>query len=210
MELMDVIEKRRTVRDFLDRPVPQGVIEKALTAGLMAPSYNHQKQVCFTLVRDHGLRLGLIAAEGMKDEVSERFRETLKREYEKLAQQMYMDAIPKQNKMIRYAPELLVVSYKPKKAFADSRTPADQNCHAAVWACIQNILLSLAEDDVYGTTMVPDNTAAMKEVLGMPHELEIAVLLPFGYKSPDALIIPQKNVSVSEVLRIDRWEQSNK
>lgn len=206
MELMEAIEKRRTVRDFLDKPVPQSIIEKALYAGLKAPSYNHQKQVYFTLVRDPVLRLGLIAAEGMKDEVSETFKATLQREYEKLAQQMYMDAIPKQNRMIRYAPELLLVSYKPKKAFADSRTPADLNCHAAVWACIENILLSLAEDDVFGTTMVPDNTAAMKEVLGMPSELEIAVLLPFGYKSPNAMIIPQKDVSVKEALCIDRWE----
>lgn len=205
MELMEAIEKRKTVRDFLDKRVPEDVIKKALYAGLKAPSYNHQKQVFFTLVRDPKLRLGLIAAEGMKDEVSETFQATLKREYEQLAQEMYMDAIPKQNKMLRDAPELLVVSYKPKKAFADSRTPADLNCHAAVWACIENILLSLAEDDIYGTTMVPDNTAAMKQVLNMPQELEIAVLLPLGYKAPDAKIIPQKDVSVDDALHIDRW-----
>lgn len=60
-------------------------------------------------------------------------------------------------------------------------------------------------NDVYATTMVPDNTAAMKEVLGMPKELEIAVLLPLGYKSPDAFIIPQKEVSVKDALHIDRW-----
>lgn len=205
MELMEALEKRRTVRDFLDKPVPEEVIKKALYAGLKAPSYNHQKQVYFTLVRDPELRLGLIAAEGMKDEVSETFKAALKKEYEKLAQEMYMDAIPKQNKMLKYAPEVLVVSYKPKKAFAQSRTPADLNCHAAVWACIENILLSLAEDGVFGTTMVPDNTPAMKEVLGMPEELEIAVLLPFGYMSPDFRIIPQKEVSVEEALHIDRW-----
>jgi nitroreductase len=206
MELMEAIEKRRTVRDFSDKKVPEAVIEKALYAGLRAPSYNHQKQVYFTLVRDPELRLGLIAAEGMKDEVSEKFKAVLKRDYERLAQEMYMDAIPKQNRMLKGAPELLVVSYKPKKAFSESRTPADQNCHAAVWACIENILLSLAENDVYGTTMVPDNTAAMKEVLGMPQELEIAVLLPFGYKSQEAKVVPQKEVSVSSALHIDRWE----
>lgn len=203
---MEAIEKRRTIRDFSYKKVPREVIEKALYAGLRAPSYNHQKQVWFTLVRELKLRLGLIAAEGMKDEVSETFKATLKREYEKLAQEMYTDAIPKQNRMLRDAPELLVVSYKPKKAFFESRTPADQNCHAAVWACIENILSSLAEDGVFGTTMVPDNTAAMKETPGMPQELEIAVLLPFGYKSPDAKIIPQKEVSVKEALHIDRWE----
>jgi nitroreductase len=44
MELMQAIEKRRTVRDFLDKPVAQSVIEKALCAGLKAPSYNHRKR----------------------------------------------------------------------------------------------------------------------------------------------------------------------
>lgn len=205
MELMEAVDKRRTVRDFLNKPVPEEVIKKALYAGLKAPSYNHQKQVYFTLVKDPALRLGIIAAEGMKDEVSETSKAALKREYEKLAQEMYMYAIPRQNRMLKEAPEVLVVSYKPKKAFAQSRTPADLNCHAAVWACIENILLSLAEDDVFGTTMVPDNTPAIKEVLGIPKELEIAVLLPFGYKSPDARIIPQKEVSVEEALHIDRW-----
>jgi hypothetical protein len=54
--------------------------------------------------------------------------------------------------------------------------------------------------------MVPDNTGAIKEVLRIPQEHEIAVLLPFGYKSPNAFIVPQKKASVSEALHTDRWE----
>lgn len=45
MELLEVIEKRRTVRDFSDKEIPQEIIEKSLEAGLKAPSYNHLRIV---------------------------------------------------------------------------------------------------------------------------------------------------------------------
>lgn len=206
MELMEAIEKRRTVRDFTDKAVPKKVIEKALLAGLKAPSYNHLKQVYFTLVKDPGLRHSLAEADKMPDTISQDAIDGLKKYYEPLASEMYIDAIPKQKRMVLTAPEVLIVAYRPKSAISAAKTPADLNCHAAVWACIENILLSLAEDDVYGTTMVPSNTAAIKKVFHMPQELEVAAIIPFGYKSPDAKIIPQKEVSVSSALHIDRWE----
>jgi nitroreductase len=157
MELMEAIEKRRTVRDFQDRPVPEDVIKKALYAGLKAPSYNHQKEVYFTLVRDPQLLLALTVADNMNEEVSESFRKVLQTDYEELARDMYMDAIPKQRRMTLKAPEYLIVAYKPIMPVSATRTVNNLNGHSAVWACIENILLSLAEDGVYGTTMVPEN-----------------------------------------------------
>lgn len=206
MELMKAIEQRRTVRDFEAKPVPEDVTKKALYAGLKAPSYNHQKEVYFTLVKDPALRLEVIKAQGRTGIVTEDMKAGLKKEMEPLACDMYLDAIPKQNSMLRSAAELLVVSYKPKTSFEASKSVADLNCHAAVWACIENILLSLTEDDVYGTTLVPDNTPAIKAVLGIPQQYEIAALLPFGYKADNARIIPQKDVSVDAALHINRWE----
>lgn len=206
MELMDAIEKRRTVRDYLDKPIPAEVIEKALKAGLKAPSYNHLKQVYFTLVKDPALRLALTQTEDMKETVSEQTQQNLQ-SYEEIAREMYLDAIPKQKRMILKAPEVLVVAYKPKTQVADSRRIVDLNCLAAVWCCIENILLSLAEDDIYGTTMVPSNTPAVKQVLNIPQELEVATFITLGYKAPEAKIIPQKAVDLSAILFTDRWEQ---
>ncbi len=205
MELMKVIEKRRTVRDFSGRAVPDDVIRKALYAGLKAPSYNHQKEVTFTLVKDPALRLALTVIEEMSEVVSEAFNKRLREEFEALAREMYMDAIPKQKKMTLSAPELLIVSYKPVKPVAESKIVKELNCHAAVWACIENILLSLAEDDVFGTTMVPDHTQGIKDLLNIPQEFEVAVMIPFGYKADDARIIPQKEVGVDDVLHFDKW-----
>ena len=44
MEFYDVIRKRRSIRQFLDREIPREALERILDAGLKAPSYNHQRR----------------------------------------------------------------------------------------------------------------------------------------------------------------------
>jgi hypothetical protein len=74
-----------------------------------------------------------------------------------------------------------------------------------VWCCIENILLSLAEKNVFGVTFIPKNTQAVKEVLNIPQELEVAAIIPFGYKASDAKAIIQKEVLLEEKLHINKW-----
>ena len=204
MELLDVINSRRTVRDFSEKAVPFEIIQRALNAGLKAPSYNHQKEWNFILVKDQNTRLALTQAEKMVEVVSDKFKKVLE-SYETLAQEMYLDAIPKQKKMILTAPEVLVVVYKPKTQIIESKRVCDLNCLSAVWCCIENILLSLAENDVFGTSDIPEYTSEVKKVLNIPQELEVAVMIPFGYKALNAKIIPQKEVKLESILHTDKW-----
>ncbi|VBB08876.1 nitroreductase [Lucifera butyrica] len=204
MELKDVIIKRRTIRDFSDKPINQEIIKKALRDGLKAPSYNHLKQWDFILVKDHNIRMDLTQTEKMTEEITDGLRLAFAN-HEALAQEMYLDAIPKQKRMILTAPELLVIIYKPKTQIIESKRVYDLNCLASVWCCIENILLSLAEEDIFGVTFIPQNTSAIKEVFNIPQELEIAAIIPFGYKAPDAKIIPQQEIALESRLHINNW-----
>ena len=204
MELMEAIRKRRTVRDFSEEKVAPEIIEKALEAGLKAPSYNHLKEWDFILVKDPNIRVSLTQTEKMIEHATDELKQTLE-SYEALVKNMYLDAVPKQRKMILSAPELLVVVYKPKTLVSVSKRVYDLNCLASVWCCIENILLSLAENDVYGVTFIPQNTCAIKKVLNIPEELEVAAIIPFGYQAEDAKIYPQKEVNLVERLHIDIW-----
>ncbi|MBA1336318.1 MAG: hypothetical protein HPY66_2753 [Firmicutes bacterium] len=204
MELTDAINLRRTVRDFFADRVPYDVVKKALQAGLKAPSYNHQKQWDFILVKDKDIRLQLTKTEEMKDKIDEDLKKRFEM-YDPLSKEMYLDAIPKQRRMIMEAPELLIVVYKPKTQIKESQRVYDLNCLASVWCCIENILLSLAEDNVFGVTFIPQNTALVKDVLNIPQEMEVAAFIPFGYKAKDAKILPQKEAKLEEKLHIDRW-----
>jgi hypothetical protein len=156
------------------------------------------------LVKEQSIRLALTQTEEMIEKVTD----GLKREFQNcgnLVKEMYLEAIPKQKRMLLTAPEVLVVVYKTKTQVSESKRVYDLNCLASVWCCIENILLSLAENDIFGVTFIPKNTLAIKEVLNIPKELEVAVIIPFGYKNSNAKIIPQKEVELKSRLHINNW-----
>jgi nitroreductase len=204
MLLQEAIAKRRTVREFSVRPVHEKIVDKALQAGLKAPCYNHLRQWDFVLVNDPRIRLALTRTEPMKDEVDESMK-ALFEGYDTAVRDMYLYAIPIQKRMILTSPGLICVVYKPKTQVKDSQKIYDLNCLASVWCCIENILLSLAEDDVYGVTFIPQNTAKVKEVLGIPAKLEVAALIPFGYRAESAKDVQQKEISLAERKHIDKY-----
>jgi len=204
MDLIEVINRRRTVRDFSKEEVPFEIIEKSLEAGFKAPSHNHLKEWNFILVKEQNIRLALTQTEEMIEKVTEELKQSFEG-HDALAKDMYLEAIPKQKKMILTAPELLVVVYKPKTQISESKRIYDLNCLASVWCCIENILLSLAENEVFGVTAIPQNTPAIKKILNIPQELEIAAIIPFGYMDSNAKIIPQKEVQLESRLHINKW-----
>ena len=204
MELQEAVIKRRTIRDFSDKLIDPATITAALSAGIHAPSYNHLKQWDFILVSDLKIRIALTQTEEMIEEVPEELRQAFEGE-ETIVKEMYLDAIPKQKKMILTAPVLLVVVYKPKTQIDESKRVYDLNCLASVWCCIENILLSLAENDIFGVTFIPQDTLAVKKILNIPQELEVATIIPFGYKAHTAKIIHQKKVSLEEKIHINNW-----
>jgi hypothetical protein len=65
--------------------------------------------------------------------------------------------------------------------------------------------LSLAAHDIFGVTFIPQHTNRVKEILGIPQELEVAAIIPFGYRADVAKIFPQKEVRLDSVLHEDKW-----
>ena len=204
MEFAEAAAARRTVRDFADRQVPEEIIHKALTLGLKAPSYNHLKEWHFILTGDESVRLAITQTEEMSSVLTEDTKNAF-RDYEPLAKAMYLDALPKQKRMIMTAPGLLTVAFQPKTPVDKASRIYDLNGLASVWCCIENILLSLAEDDVFGVTFIPKDTAAVKKALGIPGVFEIACIIPFGYRADSAVVLPQKTVRLDTVLHHDTW-----
>ena len=51
MEFYDVINERRTVREFLDRDVSIDAIRRILQAGNKAPTWNHNRNWSFIVLR---------------------------------------------------------------------------------------------------------------------------------------------------------------
>jgi nitroreductase len=205
MEFREVIEKRKTIRDFQNKEVPATIIDYAIENGFKAPTYNHLRDWDFIIINTLESKLKLIESENLEKSIDIAELERLFKNEEPIMKEMYLDAIPKQKKMILEAPTVIIVVYKPKMKIGEAKRIYDLNCLASVWTCIENFLLSLAEHNVYGVTFIPQNIEIIKEKLGIPDGLEIASIIPIGYKADDARILKQKRIDISERKHYERW-----
>lgn len=205
MEFREVIEKRRTIRDFQKKEVPMNVIGYAIENGFKAPSYNHLRDWDFMILRSQQSKLKLIETENLDKPIDIKSLEDAFRNEESIMKEMYLDAIPKQKKMILEAPCIIVVVFKPKTKVDEAKRIYDLNCLASIWTCIENFLLSLAEHDVYGVTFIPQQSEILKGKLGIPPELEIASVIPIGYKADNAKNLKQNAISIKDRLHFEKW-----
>jgi len=204
MDLYDAVRKRRTVREFSQRPVPEECVRRALAAGLRAPSNAHLKSWQFILLRDRRLRAQAVVqglkARDMKDpDEIERFLERFDQEELK---KVYRRALPRQQSMMLEAPELLLVLYQ-MKPLGECRTLFELNPLASVWMCIENVMLALAAEGLYGCTYTPYDSAGLKQLLGVPAGFEVAAVIPIGYPREE----PGENQSedLDARLQVDGW-----
>ena len=205
MDFKEVIGKRQTIRDFENKAIPASVVEHAIENAFKAPTYNHLREWDFILISSLEAKLKLIESEHLEKSIDINELEKLFRNEETIMKEMYLDAIPKQKKMILDAPQVIVVVYKPKTSVEKARRIYDLNCLASVWTCIENFLLSLAEHDVFGVTFIPQNTASLKEKFGIPPQLEIAAVIPIGYRVQDAKKLKQKAINIVDRIHTDKW-----
>ena len=67
MELYEAIEKRRTIRDFADKPIAAETVKRILSAGLKAPTNNHLRQWEFVIINDKKERSRVLNLKDMTD-----------------------------------------------------------------------------------------------------------------------------------------------
>jgi nitroreductase len=204
MEFYDVISRRRTVREFQSRPVEEDKVKRVLQAGLMAPSNAHLKYWEFILLRDREGRKNAVIdhlkARDLRDKQEiEKFLDPFKDETLK---RVYRKSLPLQSTMMLEAAELLIVCTK-MKPLDSCRLLFDLNPLASVWMCVENIVLALAAEGLYGCTYTPYDSEGLKKHLGVPDGFEIAAVIPFGY--PASIPESWAGESLETRLHIDRW-----
>lgn len=204
MEFTEAVSRRRTVRHFRPEPVPQDAVRRALEAGLKAPCNAHLKSWQFILLRDRERRLQAVA-EGLKardmkdrDEI-ERF---VARFSDEELKSVYRRSLPVQMTMMLEASEVLVVCYK-MKPLGECRTLFELNPLASAWMCIENVMLALAAEGLFGCTYTPYEATGLKDVLGVPPEYQVAAVIPFGFPMTG----PERQTpeGLDERLHIDGW-----
>lgn len=115
-EFSEVLEKRRTYRDYSDREVSDEILNKVISAAFKAPTNDHLRQFEFVVVRGKENIAKVIAplAKNMaafKDLV---FEVDDTGDKDKMA--MFADALPKQQRMLMQSGLLIIPFYNQKQS----------------------------------------------------------------------------------------------
>ena len=144
MDFYQVLEKRRTIRDFSDKEVTDEVLKKVLSAAFKAPTNDHLRQFEFVVVRgqENIARLVSPVAQNTKN-IQQTGLNAAAGVMDKDEHAMFTDALPKQQRMLMQS-NCLVLPFFRQKDYPLCQ-PADQsslNYFASAWAAVENILLA--------------------------------------------------------------------
>jgi len=204
MDFYEAAARRRTVCEFKPEPVPRESVRRALEAGLQAPCNAHLKSWQFVLLCDREKRLRAVG-EGLKAR-DIKGREEIERFVAQFADEelkkVYRRSLPLQLTMMLEAPGVLVACYKMKPV-DECRSLFELNPLASVWMCIENIMLALAAEGIFGCTYTPYDSEGLKRHLGIPPEYQVAAVIPFGFPKKEPETVRSENLD--ERLHIDEW-----
>lgn len=208
MEFYEVIDRRRTVREFLDKEVDFKVIKRILEAGNKAPTWNHNRSWSFIVLKsDEEKEYAFEYAKKLADKFDAEKYLNAPRPYSiTLAQKMYGYAMPKQFTMLKSAPYVVIPVFKSKGL--NSEYVSRLNPFSTIWCVIENILLAATAEGLAYSMRVPINEEhdIVKKKLKVPPTYMIPIFIGIGYANPNETMLEQNVANIDKQLHFGRWK----
>lgn len=208
MEFYEVINKRRTTRQWLDKDVDFETIKRILDAGNKAPTWDHNRNWHYIVLRTDEEKD--YAFEHVK-KIADKFNAERYLNYPRpypitLGQKMYGHAMPLQYTMLKEAPYVIVPVFKSKKL--NGETVSKLNPFSTIWCVIENIFLAAAAEGLSCSMRIPLNEEhdLVKEKLKVPPTYMIPVFIGIGYPDPNEHVLKQYQPEVEKQLHFEKWK----
>lgn len=178
------LQRRRSVRQFSDRPVPRAIIEKCLLAAGTAPSGANQQPWHFVAIADPAIKTRIRAAA----EAAERDF------YERRAPQEWKDALKplgtdEHKPYLETAPWLIAVFLQRFSRQADGRKVKHYYTDESVGIALGLLIAAVHTAGLVSLTHTPSPMGFLCDILGRPKDLERPyMLLVVGYPDPQASV----------------------
>ena len=208
MDFYEVLEKRRTYRDFSDREVSDEILKRVIGSAFKAPTNDHLRQLEFVVVRgrEHIAKVIAPLAKNMaafKELVAEVDESDDK---DKMA--MFADALPKQQRMLMQS-GLLIIPFFRQLTWPLLK-PVEQsslNYFASAWCALENMLLAATAEGLGAVFHIPvsDEAEKIREIVGAPEGYEFTCLLTMGYPAENAFLPKQKVIDVESRIHTGIW-----
>ena len=143
MELYEVLEKRRTYRDYSDREVSDEIVKKVIAAAFKAPTNDHLRQLEFVVVRGQENIAKVIAPLAKNIAAFKELVFEVDESGDKDKMAMFADALPKQQKMLMQS-GLLIIPFFRQLTYSLMKPVelSSLNYFASAWCAVENMLLA--------------------------------------------------------------------
>jgi iodotyrosine deiodinase len=188
------MDKRRTVRDFSDRPVSKEVMDHIILTASTAPSGAHKQPWTFCVVQDHSIKKQ-IRIEAEKEEY-ESYTNRMPEEWLKDLRPLQTDW---RKEFLEIAPYLIVVF---KKSYELKKDGSKGNVYYAAESCglaCGFLLAAIHHAGLAALTHTPSPMNFLSKVLHRPENEKPFLLIPVGYAAdecwvPDLQRKPLENI----------------
>lgn len=208
MEFYEAVNKRRTVREFLDKAVDFEIIKRILRAGNQAPTWNHNRNWSYIILRtdeekeyafEHAKKIA-----GRFD--AEKYLNAPRPYPTTLAQKMYAYAMPRQYTMLKDAPYVVIPVFQSKEL--NGEYVSKLNSFSTIWCVIENIFLAATAEGLACSMRIPLNEEhdIVKAKLKVPPTYMIPVFIGIGYADPAERELEQNIADLDKQLHFGRWK----
>lgn len=209
MDFYEVLEKRRTIRDFSDKEVSDEVLDKILSAAFKAPTNDHLRQLEFVVVRgqENISRIISPVAKNTKN-IQQTGLEAAADVMDQDGYAMFVDALPKQQRMLMQSDCLVLPFFRQKDS--PLCKPMDQsslNYFASAWAAVENVLLAATAEGLSCAFRIPigNEPEYVKQLVGAPEGYEFTCFLAIGYPAENAHLCKQKEIRTKDRIHRNVW-----
>lgn len=208
MEFYEVLEKRRTYRDFSDREVSDEILKRVIGAAFKAPTNDHLRQFEFVVVRGRENIAKVIAPLAKNMAAFKELVAEVDESDDKDKMAMFADALPKQQKMLIESGVLIIPFFR--QLTCPLLKPIEQsslNYFASAWCALENMLLAATYQGLGTVFHIPvsDEVKQIKEIVHAPKDYELLCLLTMGYPAENASLPKQKVINVEERIHLNVW-----
>jgi nitroreductase len=188
------IQRRRTVRDYADRPVPRAIIEDCLRAAGAAPSGANMQPWQFVVVSDPAV----------KRRIREAAEEEERTFYEERAPQEWLDALAPlgtdwRKPFLETAPYLIAIFAQSYGRTPNGRRVKNYYVQESVGIATGFLIAALHHAGLATLTHTPSPMGFLNEILGRPQNERPFLLLVVGYPAEDAKVPKITKKRLSEI-----------
>ena len=208
MELYEVLEKRRTYRDYSDREVSDEILKRVIAAAFKAPTNDHLRQFEFIVVRGRENIAKVIAPLAKNMAAFKNLVHEVDESGDKDKMDMFADALPKQQRMLMQSGLLILPFFRQKQSpLLQPKEQSSLNYFASAWCAVENMLLAAANEGLGAVFHIPvgDEADCIKKEVNAPEGYEFACLLTIGYPAENAFLPRQKEINIEDRIHANVW-----